>query len=283
MVQAMAQVLEGLLDRSGLVVPPAQIQVAVQTLTPAALSLRQHREQLPAGLWDGLVHRRCQLREVAVDAAAQPAGSAANPAEGAGESAQATLEVLARRGAWELLRATSQHRTPSGAPLLVEHELARPLTDQRTQETRPAVGRAAGAAADGAAFSPHATGGAGRAGRAVSSATASAALAANAANMLRVTAADVAAWAQATADSNAIHLQAGRAQALGLAAGEGQVVAHGLLLAAISLAFAPAHSPSLQLRFTHALAVDQGGTPVELGPGGELHSGGLMLLKRREL
>jgi len=52
----------------------------------------------------------------------------------------------------------------------------------------------------------------------------------------RLTSVDVASWAEAGGDRNPIHLLPGRAAEAGLSAGSGEVVAHGLLLGAISLA-----------------------------------------------
>lgn len=61
----------------------------------------------------------------------------------------------------------------------------------------------------------------------------------------RLTDTDVGSWAQASGDRNPIHLLPGRAAEAGLSVGPGEVVAHGLLLGAISLALVQP-SPSRQ-------------------------------------
>ena len=58
----------------------------------------------------------------------------------------------------------------------------------------------------------------------------------------RLTDADIASWADVSGDRNPIHLLPGRAAEAGLSAGSNEVVAHGLLLGAISLAIVQSSS-----------------------------------------
>jgi len=62
----------------------------------------------------------------------------------------------------------------------------------------------------------------------------------------RLSYADIASWAEVSGDRNPIHLLPGRASEAGLSAGSGEVVAHGLLLGAISLALVES-SPRRQI------------------------------------
>ena len=68
--------------------------------------------------------------------------------------------------------------------------------------------------------------------------------------LYRLTYGDVAAWAEATGDRNAIHILPRRAAAAGLRTGPDAVAAHGLLLGALSLAVAaPSSQQQVDLRF----------------------------------
>ena len=66
---------------------------------------------------------------------------------------------------------------------------------------------------------------------------------------------DVAAWSRAGGDCNRLHLVPGAAQAAGLRAGREGVIAHGLLLAAVSLALVPAGESAVDLRMRAPLPV----------------------------
>ena len=79
---------------------------------------------------------------------------------------------------------------------------------------------------------------------------------------LRIDAADLSAWARAGADPNIIHLRPGAARAAGLAVGGDEAVAHGLLLAALSLAVVPPRARGVDLRFTAPVAVPLAGGPT---------------------
>ncbi|WP_196716783.1 MaoC/PaaZ C-terminal domain-containing protein [Actinomyces trachealis] len=260
LAQAMAQVVRGLLDRSGVVVTSGQIEAAMWVLIPVVMSLRRVRAWLPTGAWDELVHRRCRLRPADVAAT----GSLT-------DSTGVTVELLAQRGGWELLRAKTGHAAPGSLPVFVEHELARLVQDLPRHIAKPnGSSSEPGAASPGTCCPAGAT-------------TTTASTPASSTRVLCVTADDVAAWARATGDHNAIHLEPGRGQDCGLLVGDRQVVAHGTLLAALSLALAPPHSPALDLRFVHPLAVGASGVPVHLKSAGDVASGDQVLLKRRQL
>lgn len=101
---------------------------------------------------------------------------------------------------------------------------------------------------------------------------------------------DVVAWAEATGDRNAIHLLPGRAAELGLEAGPDDVVAHGLLLGALSLAVArPSPHQQIRLRFigaadvpAHCLDGGEAWTTLVVDPGsGDIARCGRLVLQRR--
>ncbi|WP_249376523.1 MaoC/PaaZ C-terminal domain-containing protein [Actinomyces sp. 217892] len=96
---------------------------------------------------------------------------------------------------------------------------------------------------------------------------------------LLLTPADVAAWARATGDRNALHLLPGAAARAGLGAGETEIVAHGTLLAALSLAVAPARRADLRL--VAPAVVPPEGLRLRLAPDGDVLSEGDVLLRRR--
>lgn len=102
-----------------------------------------------------------------------------------------------------------------------------------------------------------------------------------------VTSEDVAAWAGATGDDNPIHLLPGAAAGAGLAVGEDEVAAHGLYLAALSLAVVSAEVFDVQLRVPLGVPAwsrspdGDRGTIIELDSRGHVWSGGHLLLRRR--
>ena len=133
------------------------------------------------------------------------------------------------RAGWELIQATVE-LTVTGQPWLVVHELARrtlpPGRDaaEKRKLTAPETGFDT---PSGSVF-------------------------------YRLADTDVAAWAQAGGDRNPIHLLPGRATEAGLSAGSGEVVAHGLLLGAISLALVQ----SSPLRRIGLVFIDSADVPV---------------------
>lgn len=222
----------------------ARAQQVTSLLRPALAGLDQVRQSLGEQQWDGLVHRRCRLRPGAP-------GQPSDDRQPAPEQACTTVEVLGRRAGWELLRASTCWRSPGAGTPRVVHDLARYLWQQpgAVPKALPQVEALAGAV-------PGAGG-----------------------PRLQLSPADVRAWAQASGDRNAIHVEPGRANALGLPVGAGSVVVHGMLLAALSLAVAPLRAPEADLRFLRPLPLALDGT-VWLAAdrdGGLWHAGRLLL------
>ncbi|WP_243858828.1 MaoC/PaaZ C-terminal domain-containing protein [Actinomyces sp. ZJ308] len=172
---------------------------------PAVLAMQQVQERVrsrgTAAAWDGLLHRRCLMEPIPsrVDGA--------EPSSGAGGCTDGPVLHRNSRAGWELLRATSEVET-GGQCWRVTHELAR-----RAPAPQVTAARAGKLTESGAGFDPPPS-----------------------ARFYRLTRGDIATWAEATGDGNPIHLLAGRAAEVGLRAGPDDVVAHGLLLGALSLA-----------------------------------------------
>lgn len=148
-------------------------------------------------VWEGLVHRRCRM-------SASPTGAEAVPGTVAPDGV--SIRQVERAG-WELIQATVEAPV-AGRHWRVTHELARRTLPPRqgTVENRKLTAPVTGFdTPSGSVF-------------------------------YRLTSVDVASWAEAGGDRNPIHLLPGRAAEAGLSAGSGEVVAHGLLLGAISLA-----------------------------------------------
>ena len=153
--------------------------------------------------WEGLVHRRCRMSP-------SPAG-----AEAIAESAApdgVTIRQVERAG-WELVQATVKVLV-MGRRWCVTHELAR-----RTRPSQQGAVDHGKLTAPGAGFDTPPDSG-----------------------FYRLTDADIASWADVSGDRNPIHLLPGRAAEAGLSAGSNEVVAHGLLLGAISLAIVQSSS-----------------------------------------
>ena len=206
----------------------------VEAILPAVLGLVRARPSLPAGDRDGPVHRRCRIRR-RPDGAAPPAPRS-----------------TARAG-WELTVVVVHVDRWEGT-----HWLAHRL--ERAGGAELVGGTGAGAERAGAGGDLRAR--AGKNGFRAPGAGASAD--ADAAARLRIDAADLSAWARASADPGAIHLRPGAARAAGLAVGGDEVVAHGLLLAALSLAVVPPErTRGVDLRFTAPVAVPLAGGSAE--------------------
>ncbi|TFH53807.1 hypothetical protein E4J66_02240 [Actinomyces viscosus] len=176
-------------------------------VVPAVLAMQQVQEWVRSRetttAWDGLLHRRCLM---------EPIPSRVDGAESAcgldGGTDEPTVQRTGRAG-WELLRAATEVEA-GGRCWRVTHELAR-----RAPASRATAVRAGKLTESGVGFDPP-----------------------PGARFYRLTRGDIAAWAEATGDGNPIHLLAGRAAEAGLRAGPDDVVAHGLLLGALSLALA---------------------------------------------
>ena len=243
--------------------PAAATRLGVDTILPAAIALRALQRAPEVGEWHGLLHRRCRI---------MPVGSAAGPQ---------AVDVTERAG-WRFVRARatvgpgrSGPRWPDGA--VVVHDLAQRLDGGAPGEAAPpsvpAPSRPAGRAPrhDAGPQPPEA-------GRAV-----------------RISSLDVAAWTEAGGDHNRVHTVPGAARAAGLRSGADDVVAHGLLLAAVSLALVPAAGGGVvDARMPAPLPVPAAGTPSVRRPGaapsarvlvntrtGALTAGGRCVLRRR--
>lgn len=176
--------------------------------------------------WEGLVHRRCRM-------SVRPVGGGA--ALGTDMPDGASIRQVERAG-WELIQATVE-LTVTGQHWRVIHELARRTLPPRQDD----VGKGKLTAPETGFDTPSGS------------------------VFYRLAGTDVAAWAQASGDRNPIHLQPGRAAEAGLSAGSGEVVAHGLLLGAISLALV---QPS-PLRQTGLVFIGSADVPESGGSAGE--------------
>nr|WP_243896689.1 MaoC/PaaZ C-terminal domain-containing protein [Actinomyces bowdenii] len=217
-----------------------------QGILPAVIALEElHGAITP---WDGLLHRRCAQRLLAAareEHSPPGAGGAARGSEGAGapHRAGAPEVSVVRRSGWELIRTRSTVHVLGGT-WLVRHELARRLD---------AVEHAA-VAATAAPGGPRREG------------------ARRTALQLTLSRQDLRAWAHSSGDGNALHLRSGAAAQAGLAVGSSAVIAHGLLIGALSLALVPrggAAAPDDVLRFPAPVEVPRTGTaPLRLDPDG---------------
>ena len=222
------------------------------TVLPAVLALQQIQERVRAhggaDSWNGLLHRRCLMIS---------SGSGAGAPGTFQSSPGPSVQRVARAGR-ELIRAVAEVRV-GGRRWRVVHELAR-----RTSVDRPATAVQGKLTELGAGFDPLADG-----------------------VFYRLGSDDVAAWAEATGDRNAIHLLPGRAAKAGLQVGPDDVVAHGLLVGALSLAVcAPSSRRRTVLRFIGPVDVPvprQGGewASLAVSPGaGDVAHGGRPVLRR---
>ena len=207
----------------------------VEAILPAVLGLVRARPSLPAGDRDGPVHRRCRIRR-------RPDGAAPPAPRSTARAGWELTAVVVHVDRWE-----------------VTHWLAHRL--ERAGGAELVGGTGAGAERAGAGGDSRAR--AGKNGFRAPGAGANAD--ADAAARLRIDAADLSAWARASADPGAIHLRPGAARAAGLAVGGDEVVAHGLLLAALSLAVVPPERiRGVDLRFTAPVAVPLAGGSAEV-------------------
>ena len=254
--------------------PAAAARLGVQTILPAVITLRALQEAPVLGPWHGLIHRRCRI--------CPAGGGAESPVS---ETASETVIDTRTRAGWWLVRARTAvgagragERWPDGA--VVVHDLARRLDDGDSASPRapgplPAVQNAPGSAdrsgprlrpapadarargageptgsreSEGFSSLSGFSGFSGLSklsnGRALSNGRG-----------VRVSALDVAAWSRAGGDCNRLHLVPGAARAAGLRAGREGVIAHGLLLAAVSLALVPAGESAVDLRMRAPLPV----------------------------
>ena len=176
--------------------------------------------------WEGLVHRRCRM-------SVRPAGDGV--ALGTDAPDGVSIRQVERAG-WELIQATVE-LTVTGQHWRVIHELAR-----RTRPSQQGAVDHGKLTAPGTGFDTPPDSG-----------------------FYRLTDADIASWADASGDRNPIHLLPGRAAEAGLSAGSNEVVAHGLLLGAISLALVQSSS----LRQTRLVFIGSADVPASECSAGE--------------
>lgn len=214
----------------------------VEAVLPAVLGLVRARSSLPAGDRDGLVHRRCRIRR-------RPDGAVPSAPRCAVRASWELTAVVVHVGRWEVTHWLARHleRTGGGGAEGVGADGGpRARVENDGARLEPSAGRSCGGAR------------AGKDGLRAPDAGATA----DAVARLRIDAADLSAWARAGADPNIIHLRPGAARAAGLAVGGDEAVAHGLLLAALSLAVVPLRARGVDLRFTAPVAVPLAGGPT---------------------
>ncbi|WP_308504271.1 MaoC/PaaZ C-terminal domain-containing protein [uncultured Actinomyces sp.] len=227
-VERLAAVLSGVLatGSSGLSDREAHRQArrGATAILPAVQAMHRIQDRLwdcrGETAWEGLVHRRCRMSP------SSPTGGAAAPGPAAAEGV--SIRQVERAG-WELIQATVEAPV-EGQYWRVTHELARRTSPSGADAVENGTLTAPGAGFDtpsGCVF-------------------------------YRLTDSDVGSWAQASGDRNPIHLLPGRAAAAGLSAGSHEVVAHGLLLGAISLALVQ----SSPLRQIGLVFIDSADVPV---------------------
>ena len=204
-VERLAAVLSGVLATSSSEVSDReahrQARRGATAILPAVHALHRIQSRLRdcrgEAAWDGLVHRRCRMN-------ASPTGGGVAPGPAAADGG--SIRQVERAG-WELLQATAEVAV-AGWCWTVTHELARRTLPPRQNTVDKRKLTALEARFDTPSDSV----------------------------FYRLTDTDVDSWAQASGDRNPIHLLPGRAAAAGLSVGSHEVVAHGLLLGAISLA-----------------------------------------------
>lgn len=214
-VERLAAVLSGVLATSSSEVSDReahrQARRGATAILPAVHALHRIQSRLRdcrgEAAWEGLVHRRCRMN-------ASPTGGGAAPGPAAADGV--SIRQVERAG-WELIQATAEVAV-AGWCWTVTHELARRTLPPRQNTVDKRKLTAPEARFDTPSDSV----------------------------FYRLTDTDVDSWAQASEDRNPIHLLPGRAAAAGLSAGSHEVVAHGLLLGAISLALVQP-SPSRQV------------------------------------
>ena len=175
-------------------------------ILPAVLAMRQLQEWIRghrgSASWDGLLHRRCRMT---------PAHLSTEAVVSSADSGGLVVRQI-RRAGWELLRATTRVEVGTGG-WHVTHEIA------RRAEARPRASRGWEITDGEAGIDPS-----------------------SGARSFWLTSGDIASWAEVTGDRNPIHLLPGKAAEAGLRAGTNDVVAHGLLVGALSLALVQSSS-----------------------------------------
>ena len=260
----LCRALEPILATSRIDDPAAAARLGIQTILPAIVTLRALQEAPGLRPWHGLLHRRCRIC----------------PAGGSAESPAIDTAIDARtRAGWRLVRARAAvgagragERWPDGA--VVVHDLARRLEDGDSTAARPlpTVQNSAGSPdLPGSPVRPAPTARASGPGeptgsggpKVLSRLSNGRGNGCGNGRVVLVSALDIAAWSRAGGDDNRLHLVPGAARAAGLRAGRDDIIAHGLLLAAVSLALVPAEGAAVDLRMRAPLPV-----PVTAGSHG---------------
>ena len=252
----MTRVVARILARDGRRADPQRCaRSGVEAILPAALGLVRARSSVPAGDRNGLVHRRCRIRR-------RPAGAVPPAPRRTVRAGWELTAVVVHVGRWEVTHWLARCLERAGGAEVVGAG-ADPRAGGDGARLGPSAGRSCGGVQVG--------GGGGRAGKDGLRAP-DASATAGAVARLRIDAADLSAWARAGADPNDIHLRPGAARSAGLAVGGDEAVAHGLLLAALSLAVVPLRARGVDLRFTAPVAVPLAGGPavVAVTGGGDL-------------
>ena len=243
----MTRVVARILARDGRCADPQRCaRSGVEAILPAALGLVRARSSVPASDRNGLVHRRCRIRR-RPDGAVPPA-----PRRTVRAGWELTV-VVVHVGRWEVTHWLARHLERTGGAGVggvgadgdprarVEDDGARLESSAGRSCSRIRIGDSGARAGKDGLRAPDA------------GATA------DAVARPRIDAADLSVWARAGADPNIIHLRPGAARAAGLAVGGDEAVAHGLLLAALSLAVVPLRARGVDLRFTAPVAVPLAG------------------------
>ena len=222
----------------------------VEAILPAVLGLVRARSSIPAGDRDGLVHRRCRIRR-------RPDGGAPPAPRCAARAGWELTVVVVHVDRWEVTHWLARHLERTGGA-----GVGGAGADGDPRAQAGGDGSRLEASADRSRSRIRIGGGGVRAGKDGLRAP-DAGATADAVARPRIDVADLSAWARAGADPNIIHLRPGAARAAGLAVGGDEAVAHGLLLAALSLAVVPlGRARGVDLRFTAPVAVPLAGGPT---------------------
>ena len=233
-VERLAAVLSGVLATGSSMSPSRethrQALRGATAILPAVQAMHQIQEWVRDCrgdvAWEGLVHRRCRM---------SPSSAGAEAIAESAAPDGVTIRQVERAG-WELVQATVKVLV-MGRRWCVTHELAR-----RTRPSQQGAVDHGKLTAPGTGFDTPPDSG-----------------------FYRLTDADIASWADASGDRNPIHLLPGRAAEAGLSAGSNEVVAHGLLLGAISLALVQSSS----LRQTSLVFIGSADVPASECSAGE--------------
>ncbi|MDO4242193.1 MAG: MaoC/PaaZ C-terminal domain-containing protein [Actinomyces sp.] len=247
-------------------------------IAPAVHSLGIIAADRAVTSWDGVVHRRCRLEAAhavplagAKDGADARAGDRALSSQPVATDRPTVHVSRGARGGWELLRVRLELGAPEAGAAwpggaLVTHDFAQRL---------PASARAEGAASAPRRAEQQVAPPGTRTARSPSDEIPGDRPA------LVVAYQRVLDWADASGDHNEVHTSAGAARRAGLNAGADEVVAHGLLLGALSAGLVPPRR-TLALTFLAPATVPVAGSArLEVDrASGDLSADGVLLVSR---